>query len=83
MAAMSAEMQRLLSATLTAIRCMLKDPEDQKLGEYSESRRYALAKLNAMFDELLETVLEEFGLEGGIGFRYSYEELPRGYVSYG
>jgi len=81
MAAMSAAMQRLLSATRTAIMCYLKDPEDQKLGEYSESRAYALKKLNTTFDEMLEGVLEEIGLVGGIGFRYHYEALPRGYSS--
>ena len=83
MAALTAPMQRLLSATRTAIMCYLKDPEDQKLGEYAESRAYALEKLNATLDELLETVLEEFGLAAGIGFRYDYEKLSRGYVSYG
>ena len=83
MAAMSAALARLLSATRTAIMCMLKDPEDQKLGEYAESRAYALKKLNTTFDELLADVLEELGLAVGIGFRYAYEELPRGYRDYG
>ena len=83
MAAMSAALARLLSATRTAIMCFLKDPDDQKLGEYSESRDYALKKLNATFDELLTDVLEELGLSAGIGFQYHYEELPRGYVNYG
>ena len=81
MAAMSAPLARLLSATRTAIMCYLKDPEDQKLGEYSESRAYALKKLNATFDEILEDILEEIGIVGGIGFRYHYEALPRGYSS--
>ncbi|GAH08002.1 unnamed protein product, partial [marine sediment metagenome] len=83
MVAMSAALARLLSATRTAIMCFLKDPEDQKLGEYSESRAYALKKLNATFDEVLEGVLEELGIIGGIGFRYSYATLPRGYTATG
>jgi len=83
MAAMAAALARLLSATRTAIMCYLKDPEDQKLGEYAESRAYALKKLNTTFDELLEDVLEELGLAAGIGFQYHYEALPRGYRDYG
>lgn len=76
MAAMPAALARLLSATRTAIMCYLKDPEDQKLGEYAESRAYALKKLNATLDELLEDILEEIGIVGGIGFRYDYVPLP-------
>ena len=79
MAAMSAALARLLSATRTAIMCYLKDPEDQRLGEYAESRAYALKKLNATFDELLDDVLKELGVSGGIGFQYDYARIPIGY----
>ncbi len=78
MAAMSAALARLLSATRTAIMAFLKDPDDQKLGEYAESRAYALQKLNATFDELLEDVLKELGLSGGIAMSYGYTKIPFG-----
>lgn len=72
---------RMLSRTLTSVRVMLKDPNSQKLGEYSEDREAALLKLNAMLDEMLADAGGE--TSGGIGFQYGYAALPRGYVSVG
>lgn len=69
---------RMLSRTLTAIRCMLKDPNAMKLGEYSEDREAALLKLNAMLDEMLEDAAGE--TSGGIGFRYAYAQVPQSYL---
>jgi hypothetical protein len=66
---LSATYLRMLSRTLTAVRCMLKDPNSQALGEYREDREYALKKLNAMLDEMMSDA------EGGIAFRYSYADL--------
>jgi len=77
MAGLTVPMRRLLSATLTAIRCMLKDPNSMALGEYREDREAALKKLNAMMDEMLSDAM------GGVGFRYSYEALPRSYIAVG
>ena len=79
MVAMPAALARLLSATRTAIMAYLKAPEDQKLGEYSESRAYALKKLNTTFDEILADVRKELGGAGGIGFQYDYARIPIGY----
>ena len=72
MGALSVPMRRLLSATLTAIMIMLKDPNARSLGDYSEDRGAALLKLNAMLDEMLKDAT------GGIGLKYSYERLNFG-----
>jgi hypothetical protein len=77
MTGLTAPMRRLLAATLTAIMCMLKDPNSQRLGEYAEDRDAALKKLNDMLDEMLKDA------GGGIGFRYGYEQLPRSYIAVG
>lgn len=77
MGGLTVPMRRLLSATLTAIRCMLKDPDAQALGEYREDRAAALKKLNSMMDEMLRDA------GGGIGFRYGYEAVPSSYISVG
>lgn len=77
MAGLTVPMRRLLAATLTAIMCMLKDPNSQALGEYREDREAALKKLNAMLDEMLNDA------GGGIGFRYGYESVPRSYIAVG
>jgi hypothetical protein len=66
---LSATYLRMLSRTLTAIRCMLKDPNAQTLGEYSEDRAAALKKLNSMYDDMLSDA------EGGIAFRYDFADL--------
>jgi len=77
MAALAAAMSRLMSATLTAILCMLKDPNSQALGEYREDREAALKKLNAMLDEMINDA------GGGVGFRYTYDPVPRSYIAVG
>jgi len=62
-------MQRMLSATRTAIMCMLKDPNSRGLGDYSEDRGIALKKLN---DELELMIMSA---SGGMAFRYGYADL--------
>ena len=62
-------MLRLISRTWTAIRCMLKDPNSQKLGEYSEDRTFALKKLNMMLDEMMSAAA------AGLTFIATREEL--------
>lgn len=69
MAPLTANIRRALSSTYTAIRCMLKDPNSQALGEYREDREYALKKLN----EELERMIMAAG--GGMAFRYGYADL--------
>lgn len=69
---MNAFVLRMISRTWTAIRCMLKDPNARRLGDYEEDREASLLKLNAMLDEMLKDA------GGGIGLRYSYERLPYG-----
>ena len=64
---------RMLSRTMCSIRCMLKDPNSMKLGEYSEDREASLLKLNAMLDEMLKDADDE--LVGGIFFKYGYADL--------
>lgn len=75
MAGQTVPMRRLLSATLSAILCFLKDPDSQALGEYREDRAAALKKLNSMMNEMLSDAM------GGVGFRYSYERVPSSYIS--
>ena len=70
MATLTVPMRRSLSATLTAIKCYLKDPSSQALGEYREDREAALLKLNKMLDEMLKDA------GGGIAFKYSYAWSP-------
>jgi hypothetical protein len=69
MGTLTVPMRRLLSATLTAVRAMLKDPNSQALGEYREDREAALKKLNAMLDEMISDA------GGGVAFRYAYADL--------
>lgn len=76
MASLTIPMRRLLAATLTAILCMLKDPNAQALGEYREDREAALLKLNKMFDDMLKDAEAELG--SGIGMSYSYARIPIG-----
>jgi len=77
MAGLTAPMRRLMAATLTAIICLMKDPSASSLGDYSEDRDAVLKKLNASLDEMIKDA------GGGIGFRYSYESLPRSYIAVG
>ena len=76
MAGLTVPMRRLLSATQTAIMCMLKDPNEQAIGEYREDREAALLKLNKMMDEFLKDA--KAGLGTGIGMSYGYILLPYG-----
>ena len=68
MGTLTIPMKRLLSATQTAIMCMLKDPNAQAIGEYREDREAALKKLNSMVDEMISDA------GGGIAFRYGYAQ---------
>jgi len=77
MAPLTANVRRALSRTYTAIRCFLKDPNAESLGEQRYDREYALQKLN----EELNRMIKAAG--GGIGFRYSYEDVPSYYVTVG
>jgi len=53
-----------------AVRCMLKDPNAQSIGEYREDRGVALVKLNEHLKDMIKMAY------GGIGMRYSYVQLP-------
>ena len=74
MASLTVPMRRLLSATLSAILCFLKDPESQALGEYREERAEALKKLNKMMDEMLKDAAADLGT--GIAMSYNYARIP-------
>ena len=76
MASLTVPMRRLLSASLTSIRAMLKDPNSQAIGEYREDREAALLKLNKMMDEMLKDAAASLGT--GIAMSYSYIKLPFG-----
>lgn len=73
----NATVLRAISRTWTAIRCMLKDPESMSLGELRYDRSYTLEKLNKELNSLIKIA------DGGISFSYSYETLPRSYISMG
>lgn len=74
-ASLNANVLSAISRTWTAIRCMLKDPESQALGEYRGDRSYSLEKLNKMLDEMIKIA------DGGIAFSYGYESRPLSYVA--
>ena len=74
--AMNVFMLRLISRTWTAVRCMLKDPNSQALGEYREDREYALEKLNSMLEEMLKDATAETG--DSIAMSYGYIKSPFG-----
>jgi hypothetical protein len=59
-----------LSATWAAYRCMLKDPNAERLGEQQYDRAQALLQLEK---EILD-MLKSGG--GGIAFQYHSESLP-------
>ena len=67
---LNANFLRMLSRTITAVRCMLRDPQSQALGEYREDREYALQKLNAMIEEWMRDA------DGMGGISYHSEALP-------
>lgn len=69
MGSVSANVRRALSRTFTAIRCMLKDPNAQALGDYREDRVYALQKLNKELEWMIATA------GGGMAFVYDYAEM--------
>lgn len=58
-----------LSATWTAYRVMLKDPNARSIGEYSERRDKALEALKQEINELIATI------NGGIRFVAASESL--------
>ena len=59
-----------ISATWTALRCLLKDPNARSLGEYSERRDKALQMLKDEVNELIAMVSG-----GGISFTAASESL--------
>ena len=60
---------RLISRTMSVIRCFLKDPSARSLGDYEEDRGAALKKLNEELDWYI------MGASGGSAFRYGYADL--------
>lgn len=58
-----------LSATWTAYRVMLKDPNSRSLGEYSENRSKALEYLKSEIDDMISMA------GGGIAFIPASEDL--------
>lgn len=71
MGAVTANVRRALSSTYVAIRCMMKDPSSEALGEYRGDRTYSLTKLNEEFDRMIKIV------SGGMSFVYDYAEMNR------
>ena len=59
-----------LSATWTALRVMLKDPNSRGLGEYSERRDITMKMLKDEIDDMIE-----LGSGGGISFVAASEGL--------
>ena len=70
MGGLSANIRRALSRTYTAIRCFLKDPTAERLGEQQYDRQYQLQKLNEEFDRMIRAA------GGGFSFVYDYAEAP-------
>lgn len=60
---------QMISRSITAVRCFLKDPEARSLGDYEESREYALEKLNKEIEWFIMVA------SGGMAFRYGYADL--------
>ena len=71
MGAVTANVRRALSSTYVAIRCMLKDPSAEAMGEWRGDRTYSLKKLNEEFDRMQKAV------DGGYSFRYDYADMRR------
>ena len=69
MGSVSANIRRALSSTYVALRCMLKDPSSEALGEWRGDRTYSLEKLNKEFDRMLMVA------SGGGAFKYGYADL--------
>jgi len=74
-ASLSTPVLRGISRRWAAITCMLKDPTSEALGEYRGDRQYSLEKMNKELEDLIKIA------DGGIAFSYSYEALPRSYIS--
>ena len=72
MSSLTVPMRRRLSATLTSIMCMLRNPTSLALGEYREDRRYSLEKLNEEFDGMIKIASGGTETAGGIAGLYSY-----------
>jgi hypothetical protein len=70
MSSFTTNVRRALSRTYTAIRCFLKDPSSEGLGEYRGDRTYALQKLNEEFEKMKKLS------GGGIAMKYHSEALP-------
>jgi hypothetical protein len=68
-ASLGATVNRLISRTWTAYRCMLKDPNALGLGEYSENRAKTLEQLKKELDGYI------MAASGGISFKYGYADL--------
>jgi len=60
---------RRISRVGTAWLCMLKDPNAQGLGEYSEDRAVALKMMKDALDGYMKAA------SGGIAFKYGYADL--------
>lgn len=71
MGGLSAPIRRALSSTYTALRCMMKDPSSEALGEYRGDRTYSLQKLNEEFNRMIRVA------SGGMSLVYDYAEMPR------
>ena len=71
MSSQTVPVARALSRTWVAIRCFLKDPTSEALGEYRGDRTYALQKLNEEFTMMKKKA------KGGIAMQYHSESLPR------
>ena len=68
-ASLSNTILRVISRTWTAYRCMLKDPNAQGLGEYSEDRAQTLKMLKDELDAYMMAASE------GMTFKYGYADL--------
>jgi len=60
-----------LSATYSAYRCMLKDPNSEGLGEWRGDRGEVIKALKDEVDDMLKSG------GGGIAMQYHSEQLPR------
>jgi len=61
-----------LSSFWSAFRVMLKDPNAQKIGEYSENRSKVLEIMERRLEKMLKSAA------GGIAFRVGYEPIDGG-----
>ena len=66
---LSATILQMLSKLYTAYRCMMKDPNSRKIGDYSEDRATTMKLMKAEFDGLVTV------FNGGISFKAASESL--------